>query len=42
MQVAVGSSEFTASEAGPPPFPLAKFEALQHSHLRQVSVRMLV
>jgi len=36
FKVAVGSSEFTASEAGPPPFPLAKFEALQHSHLRQV------
>lgn len=36
FKLSVGGAEFTAMEAGPPPFPLHRFEALQHSHLRQV------
>jgi hypothetical protein len=35
-QLSITINEFSASEAGPPPFPLERFEALQHSHVRQV------
>lgn len=37
LQVSVGASDFTQSEAGTPPLVLQRFEALQHSHLRQAS-----
>ncbi|GAX82307.1 hypothetical protein CEUSTIGMA_g9736.t1 [Chlamydomonas eustigma] len=36
FKVVVGASDFSASEAGKPPFPLARFEAFQYSHQRQV------
>ncbi|GFH14246.1 uncharacterized protein HaLaN_10265 [Haematococcus lacustris] len=37
FRLSIDASDFMASEAGPPPYPLERFEALQHSHLRQVT-----